>query len=134
MKGLGDRMINRVLLLTLLFLGATALAVAAQPSTPDAVVAGMQCKQNSFGSLECEYHVGRSLYFGVVGVGDKDAAITIYASSFDGDYYASVGVLHGCVIVKPGKTIQGPAALDFAFVSPRNGKVYGEWQSCRDAK
>lgn len=122
------------LLVALLLIGTSVQASPSRPSTHDAIVAGMACKQNSFGSLECEYRVGRSLYFAVIGVGDKDAAITFYASSFDGDYYASVGVLHGCVVVKPGKEIQGPSVLDFAFVSPRNGKVYSDWQSCRDAK
>ena len=127
-------MMHRALLITGLLLCTVIPAAALEPRTHDVVVAGMQCKQNSFGSLECDYHVGRSLHFGVVGVGDKDAAITFYASSFNGDYYASVGVLHGCVIVKPGKAIRGSAALDFAFVSPRNGKVYADWQSCRDVE
>ena len=105
----------------------------APASTREAVVAGMKCEQNTFGSMECEYQVGRSLHFAVVGVGDEDAAITFYAASFDGDYYARVGVQHGCVIVKPGQAAKG-SVTGFAFVSPRNGKVYDDWVSCKDAK
>src|SRR5258706_9198692 len=113
---------NRVILI-LLFAPCSAFALGqASASTFDAVVAGMHCEQNPMGSLECEYRVGKSLRFGVVGVGDPDAAITFYSVSFDGDYYASVGVAHGCVIVKPGKMTELGAG--FAFVSPRNGKVY----------
>jgi hypothetical protein len=48
----------------------------------------------------------------------------------DGGFYASVGGVHGCVIVKPGEsTIErwqrtGESALRIAFVSLKNGKVY----------
>ena len=119
------------MLLFAFVIGLVVAGAAPPMSTYDAVVAGMHCEQTSVGSLECDYHVGRSLHFGVVGVGDPDAAITFYSVSFDGDYYASVGVSHGCVIVKPGKT--SDLAAGFAFVSPRNGKVYRDWQTCADA-
>lgn len=121
-------------------LGALLLApvpvqpAGGRPSTYQVVVAGMKCLQNSMGSMECEYRVGRSLHFNIAGVGDKDAGIAFLASSFEGDYYAGIGVMHGCVIVKPGKAIEGPAALDFAFVSPRSGKVYSDWESCQRGK
>jgi hypothetical protein len=115
---------------------AAPFRVGAQQSrsrTHDVVVSGMTCKQQgSSNSLECAYRVGRSLYFTIAGVGDPDAGITFMSSSFDGDYYATFGILHGCVIVKPGKLQSNP--FDFAFVSPRNGKVYGDWESCRAAK
>jgi len=126
--------------MTLRFLAALVLValivppVIAGSSTYDVVVAGMKCQQNSMGSLECDYRVGDSLHFNIAGVGDRDAGITFFASSFDGDYYASVGLLHGCVIVKPGKKVDGPALLDFAFVSPRTGKVYSDWESCQETK
>ncbi len=118
-------------------LGASLVAVlVAQPAlgystTLDLVIAGMKCTQNSMGSMECNYRVGRSLHFAIAGVGDADAAITFFASSFEGDYYATVGVLHGCVIVKSGKAAPaGVSVLDFAFVSPRTGKVYADWTEC----
>lgn len=122
-----------------LVVGVLALtAVAAvnpdRVSTYDAVVAGMKCHQHSMDSMECDYRVGRSLHFNIAGVGDKDASITFFQSSWDGDYYASVGVLHGCIVVKTGKQVQGPGVFDFAFVSPQNGKVYPDWQSCQQRK
>jgi len=109
------------------------ICAAAEATTYDVVVAGMKCAQDANTSMECEYQVGTSLNFSVVGVGDRDAAITFFSASFDGDYYASVAVQHGCVIVKPGKLAKGPA-MDFAFVSPRNGKVYKDWVSCASVK
>jgi len=133
-----ETLMNKIVLLLMLIAStvpavrAASAADQASASTFDAVVAGMHCEQNPMGSLECEYHVGKSLYFGVVGVGDPDAAITFYSVSFDGDYYASVGVPHGCVVVKPGKTTG--LGGGFAFVSPRNGKAYHDWQSCSKAK
>jgi hypothetical protein len=103
------------------------------PSTVEAVTRGMTCTQNPVGSMECEYRVGRSLHFAVVGVGDSDGAITFYSVSMAGDYYASVTVVHPCVIVKPGEANKAPL-LDLAFVSPRTGKVYTTWQACEGAR
>lgn len=107
---------------------------AQQPQfkTYDDVVRGMTCKQNSVGDMECEYRVGRSLHFIIAGVGEEDAGISFHSSSFEGDYYASFGILHGCVIVKPGKTQN--RIFDMAFVSPRTGKVFRDWESCGAAK
>ena len=100
--------------------------------TYDLVRSGMSCKQNSMDSLECDYRVGRSLHFNIAGIGERDAGITFYGADFDGDFYASVGVLHGCVIVKPGRL--KPNMIDFAFVSPRDGKVYRDWETCGNAR
>jgi len=119
---------------SLILVAAAAQPARQQPSTYDVVVAGMQCKQNSMESLECDYRVGRSLHVNIAGVGDKDASITFLSASFEGDYYASVGVLHGCVIVKPGEERDGPGMLDFAFISPRSGKVYADWEACQRAE
>lgn len=100
--------------------------------TYDAVVRGMVCTQQPNGQLDCEYKVGRSLRFAIAGVGQDDAAITFFKVDFDGDYYASVGVLHGCVVVKPSHpTVE--EGIQLAFVSPRNGKVYKDWRSCSKA-
>jgi len=123
-----------VVLMLLMLLPATVEASGDRLSTYDTVVAGMKCEQNSMASMECDYRVGRSLHFNIAGVGQKDASITFFQASWDGDYYASVGVLHGCVVVKTGKAVEGPRVFDFAFVSPRNGKVYSTWQACQEAK
>ena len=123
---------NRAPLVLMLIACSVFTAGQVSASTFDATVAGMKCEQNPVDSLECDYRVGKSLHFGVIGVGDPDAAITFYSVSMDGDYYASVGVAHGCVVVKPGKLTALGAG--FAFVSPRDGKVYHDWQTCKQAK
>lgn len=79
---------------------------------------------------DCTFAIGKSLRFEIAGVGQTDAAITIFKADFDGDYYISVGVLHGCAIIKPGKRDNVEAALDYAFVSPATGLVYKTWQAC----
>lgn len=103
---------------------------AAAQSTYDAVVAGMRCARQTSGQMDCEFHVGRSLRFVIAAVGHADAAITFMKVDFEGDYYASVGVLHGCVIVKPAHPDVAAGTWDLAFVSPRTGRVYHTWQTC----
>ena len=49
----------------------------------------------------------------------------------NGKYYGTFGILHGCVIVKNGMKNQDKNPLDIAFVSPINGKVYKDWESCK---
>ena len=128
-----------------LIIGAVVLSGQANAQsvarpTYEAVVKGMNCKQQqtslSVTQLDCEYRVGRSLEFVIAGVGEREAAITVVRSSgYEADYYASIGVAHGCVIVKPG-TLAREAAFrrgmdaDMAFVSPKTGKVYKDWQAC----
>ncbi len=60
-----------------------------------------------------------------------DTGINFYASSLEGDYYASVGVLHGCITVTPGKLSEGKEDGGYAFISPKNDKVYKDWRSCK---
>jgi hypothetical protein len=100
--------------------------------TYDAVVKGMRCAQQRSGQMDCEYHVGRTLRLEIAGVGQLEAAITFYKVDFDGDFYASVGVKHGCVIVKPAN-LPPEQLAQFAFISPKNGKVYRDWPACSTA-
>jgi hypothetical protein len=94
--------------------------------------------------MDCEYKVGRSLRFVIAGVGQDDVAITFYRVDFDSDYYASVALLHGCVVVKPSNLVldtlvtrsarrAADSVATFAFVSPRDGKTYRDWPSCHKA-
>jgi hypothetical protein len=103
----------------------------AEPSTFDVVQAGKTCHvQKTGGAVECTYKVGRDLVVTIAGVGETDASITFPRSNSAGDYYATFGLAHGCIIVKPGD--HSPNKFpDFAFISPRNGKVYGSWEGCR---
>jgi hypothetical protein len=55
-------------------------------------------------------------------------------SDIDGDFYATYGVLHGCVIIKRGTKVNfknNPGlSFDYSFISPKNGKVYKDWGKC----
>ena len=112
------------------------MARTQQPrQTYDIVVSGMKCQQNSLGDMECNYRVGRSLHFGIVGVGQKDPqAIYFYEASMKGDYFAVLGLTHGCVVVRPGLALPEWQRLSLAFVSPKNGRVYRTWESCAEAQ
>ena len=101
--------------------------------TYDAIIKGMACKQRLSGAMDCEYEVGKALRFVISGVGQPDAAVTFFKVDRDEDYYAGVTALHGCVVVKPAKTTGADSVATFAFVSPRDGKVYRDWQNCHKA-
>jgi hypothetical protein len=130
-----------VLLLVCVFVTGGGLHADAGDTTQsiyDAVLTGRTCKARETGqTLSCEYRVGSDLYFSIDGIGDPDTGISFLRSSFDGDYFATVGVMHGCVIVKHGKkTLPEDLSVymrDFAFISPKNGKVYRDWQHCQQA-
>lgn len=124
---------KQLLAFVIAFLGGVATD-AGQDATFKDVTGGMKCAQNSFGDMECNYRVGRSLHFAIAGVGRPDASIYFYAASFDGDYYAIMGLSHPCVVVKPGRASGDGRIFDIAFVSPHNGKVYSTWETCRDGK
>jgi hypothetical protein len=95
----------------------------------DAVVQGMSCKQQSSGRLDCEYKVGKALWFLIAGVGQQDVMINFFKVNSDADFVASVAPLHGCVVVRPtGARADSTAAP--AFVSPVDGKIYRNWNTC----
>lgn len=109
-------------------------------STYELAVSGRTCKiSDSSQSLECEYRIG-SLWFTISGIGRPDTGVTFMNSSFDDDFYASFGLMHGCVTIKPGhkvgnqEVLGAGSLLDYAFVSPVNGNVYETWQECQDAR
>ncbi|MEO8158290.1 MAG: hypothetical protein ABI648_10885 [Betaproteobacteria bacterium] len=104
----------------------------AEPTTYDLTVRGKSCQESSLQSVECNYSIGKSLRISIAGLGQPDTGVTFMKSDFDGDFYASVGLKHGCVIVKPGKKSLVPGYLPtFAFISPKNGKVYKDWEECQ---
>ena len=105
----------------------------------NAVVAGMTCKQTNQAlaspRLDCDYRVGNDLHFQILGVGQPDATVKVLRADSKGDYYLSVGGLHTCVVVEEGDKTYGPRTAparfpQFAFVSPKNGKVYSDWSTC----
>ena len=63
----------------------------AADQTYDDVIKGKSCKESGSQRLDCTYRVGRDLYIAIAGIGMPDTGINFYASSLEGDYYASVG-------------------------------------------
>jgi len=111
--------------------GAPPVAAGAVTTnkTYDAVVLGMSCKQQRSGRMDCEYRVGKSLRFLIAGVGQQDVVINFFKVDVDEDYFASVAPLHGCVVVTPASA-RSDTASSLAFVSPQDGKVYRNWNTC----
>ena len=129
-----DCRVKRYCLFLAMLLPTTSQAV---DSISAITLAGKECTESDRQQIDCTYSVGKDLEFIIAGIGESDTAITFMRSSFDGDYYGSVGVMHGCVIVKPGKkTLDNDSTklFQYVFVSPRNGKVYSSWQECKTSR
>lgn len=120
---------KKLLCVTFCVLVSTQSTAANQ--TYQDVVIGKECKESRSQQIDCEYKIGKDLNIYIAGIGLPDTSISFYASSYDGDYFARVGILHGCVIVVPGKSSGRTLIGNHAFISPKNGKVYEEWQSCK---
>jgi len=103
---------------------------SSKSTTYDAVVRGMSCKQKASGEMTCEYTVGTSLRFEVVGVGQADVSVNFYKVDEQGSFSASMAPLNGCVRVVPRSDSSASAPTDLAFVSPNDGKVYRTWNAC----
>lgn len=110
-------------------LAGTALA----GSTYEATLKGKVCGEWNDQQINCDYKIGKDFWLSIAGVGQSDVAITFMKSDFDGKYYGTFGVMHGCVIVKPGKSNKA-SLIDLAFVSPKDGKVYPTWPECQAAQ
>ena len=107
-----------------------ANAPASAPNkTYDAVIQGMSCRQQASGRMDCEYKVGKSLRFTIAGVGQSDVVVNFFKVDVDEDFFASVAPLHGCVVVRPAQA-RGDTTSQLAFVSPQDGKIYRNWNTC----
>ena len=111
---------------------------ADQSSTYDEVLKGKQCATHpNLQTLSCEYKVGADLHLSIDGIGQEDTGVTFMKSNAEGDFYATYGILHGCFVVKRGPKSHteapgGPGSMsDYAFISPRSGKVYRSWSECK---
>jgi len=109
-------------------------------TTYDLTVSGKSCVEGQSQQLECTYQVGKDLNIAISGIGQPDTSITFMKSDLGGDFYASHGLLHGCIIVKRGDKgitsdqLTGAGSItDLAFISPQNGKVYTNWKDCQSA-
>lgn len=115
----------------------------AQPTkdgtTFDAVQNGRVCapSQDDPRRVDCDFQVGRSLRFIVIGVGLPEGGLDFVKADYEGDYYGSTGFASRCVIISPGAATtkdQPSRAKDLAYVSPVDGRVYRDLPSCRAAK
>jgi hypothetical protein len=105
--------------------------VWAENSAYEDTLSGKRCKETNQ-QINCIYKVGKDLEFSIDGIGLPDTGITIsHSKGVEGDYYPTFGLRHGCIIVKHGK-VSSLFGMDYAFVSPRNGKVYKKWEDCKD--
>ena len=117
------------------------LSIALELSTYDAVLIGKTCMETRSQEISCEYKVGNDLHFTIDGIGGESTGITFVKSNLEGDFYPTFGLQHGCVIVKRGKknwkkdVDHGPGSpFDYAFISPKNGKVYRDWGECMEVR
>lgn len=129
---------NLALGLTLLMFSSYACASDTKKSTYQLTIEGKKCSESSSQQIDCDYRLGSGLWISIAGIGLPDTSVTFMKSSFEGDFYATYGIMHGCVIVKRGKknplppAAEGPGSpTDYAFVSPKNGKVYRSWTQCQ---
>ena len=107
--------------------------MASGQSTFELVIKGKSCAEQNSQQVDCDFKIGTEFWLSIAGVGNSDAGVTFMKSDFKGKYYGTFGLAHGCVIVKTGTGNKTANPFDFAFISPRNGKIYPDWQSCQEA-
>lgn len=113
-------------LLTLFFF-LVCISPAWANKTYEDSLAGKSCEVDVVQQFNCKYKIGKDLEIWIDGIGSSETAVTFARSDIKGDYYATFGMHHLCVIVK-----SGTASLEgFAFISPMNGNVYEDWQTCK---
>ena len=127
--------IIRVILVASLLMGVARWGWAAE-STYELVLAGKSCRHTKAQEIECEYTVGKDLHFWINEVGGAFVTFYVDKSSIGGDYSARLAFSHGCVVVMPHAMIKAlnldkpGQRANYAYVSPKNGKVYQTWQEC----
>jgi len=129
------------ILLFLFLVISPVFSIAGELSTYDIVLSGKACKEYPNQEISCDFKVGNDLHFILEGIGSEWTGITFMKSDYEGDFYATYGLGHGCVVVKRGKKnwknagCGGPgSAFDYAFISSKNGKVYRDWEACQEVK
>ena len=109
------------------------LAPVAEADIYDDTVAGKECHESSSQQLICNYQIGPDLRISITGIGAPDARIDFEKSDIETEYYAVLGILHGCIIINPGRLNSHLYGVSggYAFISPMNGKVYRNWIDCQ---
>ncbi len=87
---------------------------------------GRLCEEDSQGQINCIYKIGKDLEIWINGIGLPDTGVTFAKSNVEGDFYATFGMRHLCVIISGKYLMQG-----IAFISPKNGQVYKDWETCQ---
>jgi hypothetical protein len=122
----------KTLVLSIFFILLSPASLASEITVYEMTVKGKSCKEQSGQQLSCQYKIGNDLHISLDGIGAPDTGITFMKSNFNGDFYATYGVGHGCVIVKSGYSENGGKLYQgYSFISPKNGKVYKNWKECQ---
>jgi hypothetical protein len=117
--------INKYIYFVLLII---ALPSSAATNTFDKLVKGKTCNTSSSQKIDCDYKISDSFWIQIIGVGEDDVGVAIMKSDYKGEYFAKVGRMHNCVIVNTGLKAKG--ILDYAFISPKTGKIYKSVEGC----
>lgn len=113
------------IIIPIIILLFSSQSVFASDSTYNAVIKGKKCYEDRNQFLSCSYKVGKTLSIDIAGIGSPNTDIVFLKSDFKGDYYGQYGTGYECIMVHSVKD-----KLSFAFISPRNGKVYKTGQKC----
>ncbi len=125
-KGTSSK-INMYVLCVLLSLIAIPTK-AASLNTFEKLVKGKTCNTSSSQKIDCDYKIGDSFWIQIIGIGEDDVGVAIMKSDYKGEYFAKVGRMHNCVIVNTG--LKATGILDYAFISPKTGKIYKSVEGC----
>jgi len=91
------------------------------------VESGKSCSSERRG-LKCSDRVGEYFHVSIAAIDTNDTGIHFLKSDEARGIYASLGAMHGCVIVNRRKGVN--ELPEFAFISPKNGKLYESWVDC----
>jgi hypothetical protein len=94
--------------------------------TYNKVLEARKCR-SAKNELYCRYDIGDSFSMEISGVGEPDALIVFYKLDIDGGIYARLSALHDCVVV-------AQALGNYAYISPKTGKVYKTSDECSSRK
>lgn len=128
---------SKVIVATLMWF--FSVAHADQNTLVESLKQARSCKVSTrfeTNQIDCDYKL-TNFHLSIAGVGQDDAGIGFMNSNFDDLFWGSVGKLHGCVIIKAGRSHPGRLKHEHvkpAFISPVNGVVYDDWQLCSKAE
>ena len=93
--------------------------------TFDIVAKGKECHDTPNHTILCDYQIGESLNIIITDLGLPDATVMFAHSDFGDDYYGAFSMRQQCIVIAR-KAENG----DFAYISPRSGVIYKDWELC----